>query len=531
MAGWDDIPNSKKDSWDEIPDEKKTSVIPGWVKPAEIALETAGTLGGAVLGAPAGPLGGVAGAGLGYAAARQAAQRGKELLGYAEPQGVIRAGGQAAQDIPTGAAMEMGGQILGPVISKVAGGGKDIYEVVRRGIEKGVRPSVSGKSTFGQFGKYLERSEDAVKAIISEKPNLEFIGESGEIIKGELPKNLRQFSQAIDQTKKKVFETYNALAEQTPKEVLTHITGPRDIAKRTTVESVAPISEYGFKKSYGGKVIKAYQEPFPRQASELYRGRVNLDEPLPLEVPSSISEIKTQLPFSHFEKAGGPVNRINLKDIAKEVDTVANSKSLVDFDPGTVAFAKQRANALRERGGYNPMEAQDSIAHLNNSLEAFYKNPSYENATKASIDAMIANRLRKGLDRVIENATGPGYQELKNTYGALSAIEKDVTHRAVVDARKNIKGLIDFSDIFSGSEVVRGILMMNPKTVGVGFSAKAIASLYRYINNPNRIVSKMFSEVENIMGGEGGRRVGLKAGETIGRTISYTGGFSNQLEQ
>jgi hypothetical protein len=151
------------------------------------------------------------------------------------------------------------------------------------------------------------------------------------------------------------------------------------------------------------------------------------------------------------------------------------------------------------RGSYTPSEAQEAIQILNNSLESFYKNPSYETASKAYIDSMIANNLRRELDVGIETLTGEQYQQLKNTYGALSTIERDVARRSAVDARKNIKGLIDFSDIFSGGEVVRGILARDPSMIGMGVTAKGIASWYRWINNPNRIVKNMFRGVEDLI--------------------------------
>jgi hypothetical protein len=112
---------------------------------------------------------------------------------------------------------------------------------------------------------------------------------------------------------------------------------------------------------------------------------------------------------------------------------------------------------------------------------------------------MIANNLRKGLDSSIESLTSPGYQTLKNKYGALKTIERDVNRRAIVDARKNVKGLIDFSDIFSGSQVFNGIVTMNPAVAGQGMAAKAIASLYKHYNNPNAIVKRMFTKTENMM--------------------------------
>jgi len=51
-----------------------------------------------------------------------------------------------------------------------------------------------------------------------------------------------------------------------------------------------------------------------------------------------------------------------------------------------------------------------------------------------------------------------------------------------------------------------------------------IASYYKYINNPNRIVKNMFSEAENILFKESVKRNPLKpdkGSELAGRTLMY----------
>jgi len=295
-----------------------------------------------------------------------------------------------------------------------------LNQIITEGIEKGIRPSVEGKSTFSQTSAYAEKAQNAVKSILDNKDKLQLTDEFGEVTT-QLPKNLKQFSQAIEQTKGKIFEQYNEMAS----------------------------------------------------------------------------------------RAGQQGATIELTPISNELNVVANSKVLERVAPDVAAYAKKRANAFSggakaypELGGkqnvFTATEAQEAVKALNNSLEAFYKNPSYETASRASIDSLVVNHIRKSLDDVIEKSVAPGYQDLKRQYGSLKSIEKDVNRRAVVDARKNIKGLIDFSDIFSGSQVVNGIMSMNPAVVTTGISAKIISALYKMKNDPNRIVSKMFTKAEKL---------------------------------
>ncbi|WP_373031671.1 hypothetical protein [Sulfurovum sp.] len=280
---------------------------------------------------------------------------------------------------------------------------------ITKGIQKSIRPGVEGKRTFGQAEKYYGKAQEAVESIVKNKEALKLTDEFGDVVKkGALPENLRQFSQAIEQSKKNVFKKYNSMAE----------------------------------------------------------------------------------------KAGDVGAKIELRPIASELEKVISSRPLKDNAPEVVRYAKQRANALSKSGKYTAEEAQDAITFLNSSLESFYKSPSYESASKAYIDSLIANNMRKNLDSAITKASGPGYQELKRQYGALKTIERDVARRAVVDARKAGRSLIDFSDVFSGERAVTGLLTMNPAAVGQAASMRMIASAIKAINDPNRVVKSMFKKAE-----------------------------------
>jgi len=286
-----------------------------------------------------------------------------------------------------------------------------LSNVVTKGIEKGIRPSVGSTKTAGMTKQYFTNAKDAVKSIVENKNSLVLMDEIGEKITGRLPENLKQFSEAIAQTKGNIFKEYNKMAVKAD-------------AAQVTVD-LTPISE--------------------------------------------------------------------------ELNIIAKSKILNDLAPDVAKYAQSRAENIIARGTYTTTEAQEAISVLNNSLGAFYKNPSYETASKAYVDSLVVNNLRKSLDNVIENTVGRGYQELKKSYGALKTIERDVNRRATVDARKNLKGLLDFSDVFSGAYAVHGIITMNPAVLGAAGAAKATVRLYNWLNNPNRIIKSMFSDAEKIL--------------------------------
>jgi len=133
---------------------------------------------------------------------------------------------------------------------------------------------------------------------------------------------------------------------------------------------------------------------------------------------------------------------------------------------------------------------------MNKNLQAFYRNPSYESASKAAVDAGIANNMRKALDSAIEGATGSQYQILKNQYSALKAIEQDVVRAAMRDARRNVKGLLDYTDIFTGGQMIGGLLSLNPAMFTKGAVERGFKEWLKLLNDPNRAVANIFRKLE-----------------------------------
>lgn len=298
------------------------------------------------------------------------------------------------------------------IATRLKGGSEEaVNKIIDKGIEKGIRPSVAGKQTAQQMNAFKQNARTAVLAITKNKKALSFSNDVGEVLKGVVPKSLKEFSESVEQTKKTIFKKYDSLAK----------------------------------------------------------------------------------------KAGEIGGQVNLSSVAEELKKVGADKVLNDLYPDVVSYAEKRAESLAKRATYSTEEAQTAIKHLNESLQAFYRNPTFESASKAQIDAMVANNIRTSLDNVITNATGEGYSALKKVYGSLKAIEKDVSHRAIVDARKNVKGLIDFTDIFSAGDILSGIATMNPAQIAKGGVQKAIATIYKKLNDPNRTIKKMFQGAEKYL--------------------------------
>ena len=204
------------------------------------------------------------------------------------------------------------------------------------------------------------------------------------------------------------------------------------------------------------------------------------------------------------EKAGEAGAKIDTVRIANELDAIINSKALKLSNPESIAYANSVRDRLLSTRALNALDAQDVIRNYNNSLDAFYRNPTPEGLTRNAVDALVANQLRRALDDEIDALTGANYQGLKSEYAALKAIERDVMRAYNRDARRNTKGLIDFTDVLTGGQVVGGILSMNPAVIGQGLAGKAIAGAIKMWNDPNRKVRQIFDEMSRYRRPEGG---------------------------
>jgi hypothetical protein len=187
--------------------------------------------------------------------------------------------------------------------------------------------------------------------------------------------------------------------------------------------------------------------------------------------------------------AGDKEAEFNFKPIGRELNRV--SKDLKN-NPKIRNYAQELKTELEELSGAAPEIVEARIKDLNKSLTGFYE--GRVSKVKAEIDASTANLMREQLDKSIENSVGAGYQGLKNKYGSLKAIEKEVNHRAIVNARKATKSTIDITDVFTGGELVAGIMTLNPALIAKGIVGRSIKEIHKELNRPDRYIEGMFKK-------------------------------------
>ena len=213
------------------------------------------------------------------------------------------------------------------------------------------------------------------------------------------------------------------------------------------------------------------------------------------EFSQSIQQTKENIykQYNDLSKQTGEAGvTVNPSEFVDELDVMINDRAVEIAAPETVAYAKKMKETYGKVEDLTPEEIENLIKLYNQDLQTFYKNPSSDQGRKVAVDALIVNNLRKQLDTAVETTTGSQYQVLKTKYGALRAIEKDVLNATLRDARRNVNGLIDYTDIFTGGELAAGILTMNPALLAKAATQKGIKDFFKFRNNPNNQIKRMF---------------------------------------
>ena len=149
-------------------------------------------------------------------------------------------------------------------------------------------------------------------------------------------------------------------------------------------------------------------------------------------------------------------------------------------------------------GQYSLSQAQNAITIANQKLKTMYgKGASYADTVEAVIDKGIADVLRKEMDKIIDSAEGPSYQDWKNKYAALKAIEEDV-NRAANRQRNAPEMSVDFSDVYSMSKLALSLAKADPAIGGAaaaGWLTKKTINRYK----PDPTIERTFKKLNKLV--------------------------------
>ncbi len=256
----------------------------------------------------------------------------------------------------------------------------------------------------------------------------------------------------------------------------------------------------------------------------------------PSELTSAVDQVKSLIFKAYDElaqKTGKGGTTVDLNPIITQLKGVMENEAINTVNPSASKYAESWMSRLVYEDGtmkaFSTTVAQDVIKMMNSALESFYRNPSYESAGTAAIDAGIVRLLREQLDKAIENAPegAKGYQKLKSQYASLKAIEKDVAKRAIVLARQTnaagAAGLGKYMDVFSSGDMVSGILSQNPALFAKGVAQAGLTRFFQHMNSPERAIKLMFEAAKQKARGGAVKKIMDSAKKGEGFSVSIRG--------
>lgn len=203
--------------------------------------------------------------------------------------------------------------------------------------------------------------------------------------------------------------------------------------------------------------------------------------------------------------------RVNMNKAFQNLDDLERDVSQNIANPQTKGIVENFKNQLLEytddAGTIAIEDAQKLTQDFNKQLTAFFRNPNMNDVSKNSIISQLNKWTKEAINDSIDDALNQGiknwssasqeYQALKWMYGKIKTIEDEVAKRALVEARKNIKGLSPtILDSFAWGEATEALLTMDVWKLGKAAAMKFIGKYYKYLNDPNTQINNLFKLVQ-----------------------------------
>lgn len=324
-----------------------------------------------------------------------------------------------------------GGALWGVITNKLANLPKTQQQNIRKEaseyIEKSIKPTVKGKQSQAAYNKFIDDTLDVTDYMSKNKQVLQYTDDAGNVVKGELPKNLRETSETLGNLKKYIYDQYNDLAKQ----------------------------------------------------------------------------------------AGDAGARVNINKLYDKLDDLSKDAAANMANPGLKTAIDRYKNQLLQYtddlGTISIQDAQQTTQYYNKILDAYFKNPGAmandpsTNLVVANLNKTMKDAIDESMDDALNAAINNGstasetYKGRKQLYGKIKTIEDEVSKRALVEARKNTKGLsTDIIDALAWGNLVEGLLTQNPSGFLKGTVMKGINAYNKYLNSPNTQIRNLFELVDKV---------------------------------
>lgn len=173
------------------------------------------------------------------------------------------------------------------------------------------------------------------------------------------------------------------------------------------------------------------------------------------------------------------------------------------LNPNIVERVTQQANTYRRPLTVD--EAEEFLSGkqgVNNELNSYYaKNKVGRRAAEADPEmaATVAegDALRDALYNKLDQVSGPGAAQLKQAYGSLTNLEKELRGRQLVAARQNPESLSEqLSTVRGAGKIVKGVVTLDPGDVLEGAQNIAVSRALKARNSSDAMIARAFAKAQ-----------------------------------
>lgn len=383
-------------------------------------VEALGAIGGGAAGALGGPLGAVAGAGLGYAGAKELLKLADTVAGEGGPkESMAQAGVRQAKNALEGASMEAGGRIIGQGLGYVGGKIADLRQIPAQ---------KAAKIAQNALGQDLPQVVNALRNAPANASVAELTAKIENpawqaLVKDALEKDPQFVRKARLMSEG---DSLNALTKLAGGQTAAETRGVSDTAKSNLNTITTPMREAALARANLGKGVADQAQQRAAQDIATRIGTGSTIEPAEFVAQAAGAE-KTLRSFG--------IKPLEGASLADKIAAIPKNPSFAENDLVEGAATKV-ADAIRKwTGGNGVIDADALEAIRKNAIDATIAKmrPGADATTQRNLAAKVMSNIKPLIDDAIEGAGGAGWRDYLTAHskGMQSINEKKLTGEAL----------------------------------------------------------------------------------------------------
>jgi hypothetical protein len=189
--------------------------------------------------------------------------------------------------------------------------------------------------------------------------------------------------------------------------------------------------------------------------------------------------------------------QVDLAPTVARLRELAAQPELRDVNPAVAQQALDMADRFEQARAYSPKEMQNVIQSAYQQTKGI---KTQETFSRNSMLNDVVGTMRESLNQTMETALqGPQYQGLRNRYGALASIEKDVANGLRNESSRVPGGLFErLARPVQWVNAIHGLFSLDPHSLGFAAAIQGARKLDQYLHGPNRAVTRLFNARERV---------------------------------